>query len=312
MSRVTPSPADVERCWLEENIGDIDPRDMPALEESLAELLAEVRAEALAWADEDQPLPEDDAITAAHPAYSDKHHDLYLEAMRMVGAKRSKGALVDLVCWLLVRAVEARAEERRFARYHPSGEGECTCGAQANLLCPHCVDGVAYLARAEAFEEAARECVALADGWASGVAEMCAESIRARAKVRARRVAQCAGGDPVRRALAARALRPRRLVVPGGAHVAVRQGETDDRASCAEGVREMSKTVIDREAEMVRRATLAAAIEHYLCFQRTTTDHLGYVRLPVQMPDDEVVIVELRWRAVPPGFNNGDDLKGSP
>lgn len=79
----------------------------------LDEVAEEARAAALAWTDEDQSLPEDDAITAAHPAYSDKHHNLYTEAMRMVGAKRSKGALVGLVCWLLVRAEEARAAERK-------------------------------------------------------------------------------------------------------------------------------------------------------------------------------------------------------
>jgi len=49
---------------------------------------------------DDQPLPEDDAIKAAHPMRSDRH-DLYAEAMRLVGAKHSKGALVELVNWLL-------------------------------------------------------------------------------------------------------------------------------------------------------------------------------------------------------------------
>lgn len=52
------------------------------------------------WADEDQPLPEDEAIRAAHPTSSGAHHR-YAEAMRLVGAKRSKYALVDLVNWLL-------------------------------------------------------------------------------------------------------------------------------------------------------------------------------------------------------------------
>lgn len=56
--------------------------------------------------DGDRPLPEDDAIKAAHPTRTGRH-DLYAEAMRMVGAKHSKGALVDLVNWLLyVRARE--------------------------------------------------------------------------------------------------------------------------------------------------------------------------------------------------------------
>ena len=54
----------------------------------------------------DLPLPEDDAIDAAHPFRSGRH-DLYAEALRMVHAKVSKGALVDLVVWLLLRAETA-------------------------------------------------------------------------------------------------------------------------------------------------------------------------------------------------------------
>lgn len=57
--------------------------------------------------DIDQPLPEDDAIKAAHPTRSGRH-DLYEEAMRLVGAKHSKAALVELVNWLLVERDEAR------------------------------------------------------------------------------------------------------------------------------------------------------------------------------------------------------------
>lgn len=50
------------------------------------------------WAD--QPLPEDADIRAAHHSRTGRH-DLYAEASRMVGAKRSKQALVELVNWLL-------------------------------------------------------------------------------------------------------------------------------------------------------------------------------------------------------------------
>ena len=57
----------------------------------------------------DSPLPEDDAIALAHPLRSGRH-DLYAEAMRLVGARRSKGGLVELVCWLLLRV--AVAEKR--------------------------------------------------------------------------------------------------------------------------------------------------------------------------------------------------------
>lgn len=57
-----------------------------------------------AWNDQDdRPLPEDAAISAAFPTRSGRH-DLYGEAMRLVGAKYSKGALVALVNWLLHRA----------------------------------------------------------------------------------------------------------------------------------------------------------------------------------------------------------------
>ncbi len=59
----------------------------------------------MAW-DDDKPLPEDAEIEAAFPTRSGRHAE-YAEAMRMVGAKRSKGALVKLVAWLLVRLADA-------------------------------------------------------------------------------------------------------------------------------------------------------------------------------------------------------------
>lgn len=54
----------------------------------------------------DRPLPEDEAIAAAHPLRTGRH-DLYKEAMRLVGAKHSKYALVDLINWLLSRIPDA-------------------------------------------------------------------------------------------------------------------------------------------------------------------------------------------------------------
>ena len=57
-------------------------------------------SDAMVW--EDAPLPEDDAIHAAFPTRSGKH-DIYGEAMRLVSGRRSKGALVALVNWLLIR-----------------------------------------------------------------------------------------------------------------------------------------------------------------------------------------------------------------
>ena len=59
------------------------------------------RPEITAWGD--KPLPEDAAIAAAHPMRSGRH-DLYGEAMRLVGARHSKAGLVELVTWLLLKA----------------------------------------------------------------------------------------------------------------------------------------------------------------------------------------------------------------
>jgi hypothetical protein len=57
---------------------------------------------ARAWTADDEKLPEDKAIMQAHPVNGgdDKR---YAEALRLVSAKRSKYALVDLVNWLLSR-----------------------------------------------------------------------------------------------------------------------------------------------------------------------------------------------------------------
>ncbi len=76
------------------------------VEQQMVESLRRSLAEATAWTDDDKPLPEDEQIEAAFPTRTGRH-DLYAEAMRMVGAKRSKGALVALVNWLLVQGEEA-------------------------------------------------------------------------------------------------------------------------------------------------------------------------------------------------------------
>lgn len=72
--------------------------DLRAENARLKERVAELEQ----WCSEDRPSPEDDEISAAspHPMRSGRH-DLYAEAMRFVGAKQSKAALVDLVNWLL-------------------------------------------------------------------------------------------------------------------------------------------------------------------------------------------------------------------
>lgn len=64
-----------------------------------------VRLRALIDSDEDKPLSEDEVIREAHPLRTGRH-DLYREALRMVGARHSKGGLVDLVTWLLHRDAE--------------------------------------------------------------------------------------------------------------------------------------------------------------------------------------------------------------
>lgn len=78
------------------------------------QLAAELQ-EARQWAESDQPLPEDVQISACHPGSCEKpDHDLYREALRLVGARRSKAALVALVNWLLVK--NKRANEPREGR----------------------------------------------------------------------------------------------------------------------------------------------------------------------------------------------------
>lgn len=72
-----------------------------------------------AWKDQDdKALPEDAAIEAAFPTRS-KRYDLHAEAMRLVGARYSKGGLVALVNWLL--------HERDSLRETLDGIPECEC-----------------------------------------------------------------------------------------------------------------------------------------------------------------------------------------
>lgn len=60
-------------------------------------------------------------IEAAHPLRSGRH-DLYAEAMRLVGARRSKGDLVDLVTWLLFKC-DAAQERRQVVEWLRSDQG---------------------------------------------------------------------------------------------------------------------------------------------------------------------------------------------
>jgi hypothetical protein len=70
----------------------------------VAKLMTELR-EARDWEDVKDEWSE--AIHAAHPTRSESH-DEYGIAMQMVGHRHSKGELVALVNWLLVRLRQAR------------------------------------------------------------------------------------------------------------------------------------------------------------------------------------------------------------
>lgn len=56
---------------------------------------------------------EADAITAAHPLNTGRH-DLYGQALRLVGARHAKGELVEMVNWLLAERDALRAERDRW------------------------------------------------------------------------------------------------------------------------------------------------------------------------------------------------------
>jgi hypothetical protein len=59
----------------------------------------------------DTPDEWTEAIMAAHPAHGSEAHDTYGVAMRMVGNRHSKGELLALVNWLLVR-IQAKDGQR--------------------------------------------------------------------------------------------------------------------------------------------------------------------------------------------------------
>jgi len=63
-------------------------------------------------------------IEASHPLKTGAH-DAYATAMEMVGNRHSKGALVDLVCWLVQRVddAEQRARARGVAPAQPTKGG---------------------------------------------------------------------------------------------------------------------------------------------------------------------------------------------
>lgn len=81
--------------------------------------------------DGDRPLPEDAEIKAAHPLRTGRH-DLYQEAMRLVGARHSKHGLVELVTWLL----EQRREPPTPTKYPEALRAGSTVVASAQKLRP--------------------------------------------------------------------------------------------------------------------------------------------------------------------------------
>lgn len=73
-----------------------DKDDIPLDVLALRRIVEEMRE----WSEDDDSVPEDEQIRRAHPLET-KDFDTYNEALRMVGAKKSKYALVDLVNWLI-------------------------------------------------------------------------------------------------------------------------------------------------------------------------------------------------------------------
>ena len=81
------------------------PVDGEEFRETLRAAAVVAKQEALTERWDDAPQPEDEAIRAAFPTRTGKH-STYEEAMRLVGARHSKGALVALVNWLLAERDE--------------------------------------------------------------------------------------------------------------------------------------------------------------------------------------------------------------
>lgn len=99
-----------------------------------------------AWAsDDDEPLPEDEEIDKAFPTESGRH-DLYGRAMRLVGAKVTKGGLVSLVTWLLLCAEPKAEEERKKVCRCPPPKLPLTDTKNFRIGCTwHCDCGASYL-----------------------------------------------------------------------------------------------------------------------------------------------------------------------
>ena len=92
-------------------------RTIEELEAELAALKAQL-ATAQEWSEEDEPLPEDAQIHAAHPQNKDAATPAdwlrWEEALRLVSKKRSKYSLVDLVNWIMTDRDKAQANAAYF------------------------------------------------------------------------------------------------------------------------------------------------------------------------------------------------------
>ena len=103
----------------------------------------EARAKLTPW--EDGPQPEDEAIHAAHPTRSG-NHEAYAEAMRLVGSRHSKGSLIALVTWLLLRGSDAWVERDAARAEIARLEGYCLGHKERNAELEAALRGMLALA----------------------------------------------------------------------------------------------------------------------------------------------------------------------
>jgi hypothetical protein len=100
------------------------------------------------WTSEDdEPLPEDAEIMGCHPVNlpESERHDLYVEAMRLVGARRSKYGLINLLHWQLRKSADLTA---RIAQLE-----SCEYGA----TCNYCMSGAPHPTGQELHDEIANQ-----------------------------------------------------------------------------------------------------------------------------------------------------------
>lgn len=117
---------------------DIADKEQASYEQGKADAL-KLDQDAEAWMD--APLPEDAEIDRAFPTRSGSHAE-YAEAMRLVGARRSKAGLVALVNWLLLRIGRAKGTRRTLPPRSTKIPAVCrACGEPLLLENLFCEDG---------------------------------------------------------------------------------------------------------------------------------------------------------------------------